>query len=254
MRSAPLAFASCLLWSALALGQASDPGLSAGGLAPPPAVEGQGATGGAGGTPTPEGTDQTLAEADREDSGRGLEFVWLNGEVGVQHFGLGTFSAKDLVGPDVTKTKLTGVVVGAGLGARIVFLTVGARFRYTHVRELKHFTAGLEGAVHFPFGSLEPYGGLGVGYARVLELTRTRALDGSDTAAPNAIAGLDARLFGGVDYYLTNLFSVGVNVSGDALFLFRSGNPALPAGDIYEKDGKSIGAGVTATAVGGFHY
>jgi hypothetical protein len=253
MRSASLVFASCFAWSALALGQAADPGLTAGGLAPPPKVEGQGAAGGADGAPTSQATDQSLAEADREDSGRGLEFVWLNGEIGVQHLGLETFGMNGLVGPDVSKRKYTMLTAGAGLGARLVFLTVGARFRYGYSRELKHFSVGAEGAVHFPFGALEPYGGLGLGYERVLELTRIGPL--TDTGArPFTIAGLDARLFGGVDYYLTNMFSVGANVSGDVLFLFRSGDGTLAEGDVYRTDGKSIGAGVTATAVGGLHF
>lgn len=258
MRTAWLAFAPCFLWSALALGQAADPALNAGGLAPPPAVEGQGDGDGADGAPTAQGTDAALAEADREDSGRGLEFVWVNGEVGLQHLGLETFSGKDLVGPDYFKRTHTGLVVGAGLGARIVFLTVGARFRYGRAKELEHFTVGLEGAVHFPFGALEPYGGLGVGYARVLDLKRTLVEDdGTDVALTklNPIAGVDARLFGGVDCYLTNMFSVGANVSGDVLFLFRSGKEGVdPAADFYGKDGRSIGAGVTVTAVGGLHF
>jgi hypothetical protein len=257
MRSASFAFTPCLLWSALALAQAADPGLNAGGLAPPPKVEGQGASGGADGGPTPQGTDATLAEADREDSGRGLEFVWLNGELGVQHLGLETFSGNDLLGADVPKRKFTSLIAGAGLGARIVFLTVGARFRYGHAKDFKHFTVGLEGAVHWPFGALEPYGGLGVGYARVLKLERI-ALDPqrSDSAYSSSqpIAGLDARLFGGVDYYLTNMFSVGANLSGDVLFLFRSSDAAAPASSPYARSGKSIGAGVTATAVGGLHF
>jgi hypothetical protein len=252
MRSAPLAFASCFLWSALSFGQAADPGLNAGGLAPPPKVEGQG---GADGAPTPEGTAATLAEADREDSGRGLEFVWLNGELGVQHLGLETFSANDLLGPDVPKRKYTSLIAGAGVGARIVFLTVGARFRYAYAKELEHFNVGLEGAVHFPLGALEPYGGLGVGYARVLNVVREVPLDGADATEMQPITGVDARLFGGVDYYLTNMFSVGVNVSGDVLFLFRSASDGADSGsDVYVRKGKSIGAGVTATAVGGLHF
>jgi hypothetical protein len=49
------------------------------------------------------------------------------------------------------------------------------------------------------------------------------------------------------------MFSVGVNVSGDVLFLFRSGE-GVPTSYVYSKDGSSIGAGVTATAVGGLHF
>jgi hypothetical protein len=255
MRSALLVFAPCFLWSAPALGQAAEPGLDAGGLAPPPAVEGQGGSDGGDAAPSPQGMDATLAEADRKDSGRGLEFVWLNAEIGVQHLGLETFSGKDLVGPDVIHRKFTSLIAGAGLGARIVFLTVGARFRYGYAKDLKHFTVGAEGAVHWPFGALEPYAGLGAGYARVLERTRTGNLAAGTDTKPNSIAGLDARLFGGLDYYLTNLFSVGANVSGDALLLFRSSSDGAASDtDVYGRDGNSIGAGVTATVVGGLHF
>jgi hypothetical protein len=256
MRSASLVFASCFAWSALALGQAAEPGLTAGGLAPPPKIEGQGATGGTDGTGaagSQQATDQALAEADREDSGRGLEFVWLNGEVGVQHFGFETFSGKDLVGTDA-RTKFTSLTAGAGLGARIVFLTVGARFRYGYSKELKHFSVVAEGAVHFPLGALEPYGGIGLGYVRVLDLDRSSDDAPAAPLAMKPIAGFDGRLFGGVDYYLTNLFSVGVNVSGDVLVLFRSGEGTAATNGIYAADGKGIGAGVTATAVGGLHF
>ena len=106
--------------------------LSAGGLAPPPAVESQGDKP----AQTPDQTQADLERSDREDSGRGLAFVWLNGEVGVAHYGLQTFEGSELVDASVP-SKQTGLVLGAGLGLRLVFLSAGVRFRYAAFSDWK---------------------------------------------------------------------------------------------------------------------
>jgi hypothetical protein len=237
-------------WSANARAQAPAD-LSAGGLAPPPAVESQSdAEAAAAG---PNQTETELAEADRRDSGRGLEFVWLNGEIGVGHFGLGTFKKDDLLGPGPGTTQ-TGLVVGGGAGLRLVFWTLGARFRYGAFSDWKLWTLGLEGGLHMPLGALEPYATLGVGYASVSPSVEIAELDGTAGSGSASAKGLDARLGVGVDYYLTNMFSVGLNVTGDMLVLSRSAVDGAAAGTTYASDGSSIGAGVTATFVGGLHF
>jgi len=271
MRASPLAVAWSVVvaWAAPALAQyappppaapapgAATPPLSAGGLAPPPAVESAPAPSAEPlpGAATPESTEQSLARADREDSGRGLEFVWLNGEVGVMHLGLGTFSSKHLLDPTDVRTKQTGLAVGAGAGVRLVFLTLGARFRYAPMPDLKLWTLGLEGGIHAPFGALEPYGMLDLGYVSM------GSFPGRSSFAK--AAGFDARLGGGVDYYLTNLFSIGVNVSADLMVLKRaagtcdSASPSYPItsfGQGYCLGGSSTAGAITATAVGGLHF
>lgn len=201
----------------------------------------------------PNRTEVDLQKADREDSGRGLEFVWLNGEIGIGHFGLGTFKHDNLAAPN-SDTQQTGLVVGGGAGVRLVFWTVGARFRYAAFSDWKLWTLGLEGGLHMPLGALEPYATVGVGYASVGSFSG----EGRVTPGPSdefSAKGLDARLGLGLDYYLTNMFSVGLNVTGDMLVLSRSAisDPAF-AGTPYASDGSSIGAGVTATFVGGLHF
>jgi hypothetical protein len=242
-------------WSTEARAQAPAD-LSAGGLAPPPAVESQADAEKDTGAPSP--TEAELAKADREDSGRGLEFVWLNGEIGVGHFGLGTFKQDDLVGVG-TPTTQTGLVAGAAAGVRLVFWTVGARFRYAAFQDWKLWTLGVEGGLHMPLGVLEPYATVGVGYASVGSM-KYGTIDAMGQAAagsgdgPSA-KGFDARLGVGLDYYLTNMFSIGLNVTGDMLVLSRSAlsDPEF-AGTVYTADGSSIGAGVTATFVAGLHF
>jgi hypothetical protein len=225
---------------------ASSSSLSAGGLAPPPALEAAPPPGAA--PATPAGTEAELAKADKEDSGRGLEFVWLGGEVGVMHLGLGTFKNDAVVDPLSMDTKQTGLVVGAGAGFRLVFLTLGARFRYAPLPDAKLWTLAAEAGLHAPLGALEPYGTLALGYVSV------GSLAGNDSAA---LHGFDARLGGGLDYYLTNMFSVGVNAGVELMVLSRNASACLPGSSsspVYCVDGSSVGGAVTATAVAGLHF
>jgi hypothetical protein len=224
------------------------PAPSPGGLAPPPAMESE--------TPAepPPGTatEAKLEEAEREDAGRGLEFFWLNGEIGAEHLGLRSFSDSDLVDAAAVGTSNTGLLYGGGLGFRLVFITGGARFRMAQFSEFKLWTLNLEAGLRVPMGSLEPYATLGGGYASSASL---KAL--GDAGPDIDVRGFDVRGGVGIDYYLTELFSAGVNLTGDVLFLSRSkiDTAALPAESaaIYGKDGSSIGGGVSLTALIGLH-
>lgn len=230
---------------------ASQSSLESGGLRPPEAVDGQQTSPDA----SAPSTEKELERADQQDSGRGLEWIWLNAEVGTQHLGLGTFKADQLVDPKLVKTTQTGLLVGAGIGARILVFTVGARFRLGKFQDFQLWTLNAEGGFRIPIGKLEPYVTLAAGYA---------ALGSFTTDAPAAskadVRGFNARLGAGLDYYLSNTFSVGGNLSGDVLFLSRSkvsGAAESTSGDeatVYAQDGSSIGAGATLTAVVGLHF
>lgn len=254
----PLALA---LASGHAAAQAA-PGLSAGGLAPPPAVEAAPVDA------APNATEQELARADREDSGRGLEFVWLNAEAGVQHLGLQTFHAKRLVDPALVETTQTGALFGAGAGVRLIFLTAGARFRFANFSAFQLWTLNAEFGMRIPLGAFEPYFTFGGGYASL------GSFDSSSLGAALSDAGinkgdLSARGFNlrggaGFDYYFGHTLSVGLNLSGDVLFLSRSkvtatmtpapGTPAEKAAALYTQDGTSIGGALALTALVGLHF
>lgn len=226
--------------------------LEAGGLRPPEAVDGTDPAPTPNAQPSPE---QELEEADREDAGRGLEWIWLNAEIGAQHLGLQTFKGDGLVDPRLVKTTQTGLLYGAGIGARLLVFTVGARFRMGAFQDWKLWTLGAEGGFRIPLGSLEPYFNVAAGYAALGSISA----DGPTSSKAEA-KGFNARVGVGLDYYLSNTFSVGGNLSGDLLFLSRSkvdGAEASTSGDeatIYSKDGSSIGAGTSLTAVVGLHF
>jgi hypothetical protein len=132
---------------------------------------------------------------------------------------------------------------------------VGARFRLGWFGDWRLWTLGAEGGLRIPMGRLEPYFTLGAGYA---------ALGAFSTSAPITaeadVRGVNARAGVGIDYYLSNTFSVGANLSGDLLVLSRpavAGASASTTGNeatIYAKDGSGIGAGATLTTVIGLHF
>ncbi len=256
IRSSLLLSTALVCWSGPLLAQSAPPApqsnLETGGLRPPEAVDTQPAS-----TPDPAApsTEEELAKADQEDAGRGLEWIWLNAEIGAQHLGLGTFKADQLVDPKLVKTTQTGLLYGAGIGARILVFTIGARFRLGTFKDWQLWTLDAEGGFRIPIGKLEPYFNVAAGYA---------SLGSFSTDAPVSskanVNGFNARLGAGLDYYLSNTFSVGGNLSGDVLFLSRKSvkdAAASASGDeaaVYAQDGSSIGAGATLTAVVGLHF
>jgi hypothetical protein len=192
--------------------------------------------------------------AEREDSGRGLQWVWLDGEVGVEHLGLQTFGSSHLVDASVTKTTQTGLLVGGGAGVRLFFMTFGPRFRFGSFSDWQLWTLDGEAGFHIPIGRLEPYFTLSAGYAAV------GALDPGSGISHDAVSirGWNLRAGGGLDWFASSAFSIGGRLTGEALFLSRSRVKSASLGanqqSVYAADGSAVGAGVSLTAVAGLHF
>jgi hypothetical protein len=224
--------------------------LQAGGLRPPEAVN-------AGSNPAPSQTEANLELADREDSGRGLEFVWLNAEAGPEYLGLETLRAKGLVDSNLIHSKDLGMAYGAGLGVRLLAFTFGARFRFGDFPDWQTWSLNAEAGLHLPLGQIEPYFALGGGYASLGAFDESKLNIAIDSAH-----GVDLRGGFGVDVYLSNTFSVGGNLTGDVLFLSRSASISVPlpanaqtaSQAVYAQHGSGIGAGATLSAVLGLHF
>jgi hypothetical protein len=225
--------------------------LESGGLRPPDAVDGDAPAA----DPAAQTPEKELEKADREDSGRGLEWIWLNAEIGGEHLGLQTLKSNDLLDPKLVKTTQTGLLYGAGLGVRILVFTAGVRFRLGSFSEWQLWTLNAEGGLRIPIGDFEPYFTVGGGYASLGSFSTT-----APASSKADVKGFDARIGAGLDYYLSNTFSLGANLTGEMLFLSRSkvsGAAASTSGNeaaIYAKDGSGIGAGATLTAVAGLHF
>jgi hypothetical protein len=236
-------------------GQGGSPGgLSAGGLTPPSSQPNDPYA-----TNPSTPTEQELERAEREDSGRGLEFFYINAEAGGEHLGLQTFQAKNLVDANVVETTQTGPVFGVGLGLRLVFLTIGPRFRIGLFDQWQLWTLNGELGLRIPLGNVEPYFTFGGGYASVGAFSGDNVGSGLNSQDVD-ITGYNIRGGFGLDFYLSNTFSIGANLTGELLVLTRPGvdpskiqNPGS-TDDVYEADGSSIGSGVTLTGVLGLHF
>jgi hypothetical protein len=200
--------------------------MQSGGLTPPP-----------GAWPPASSTAASLAEADRRDSGRGLEFFYVEPEVGAQYVSLEAFHGPLL--PEGTSTSAFGAMVGGAAGLRLLFFTAGPRVRFAHFSDFDLLTVDLELAWRFPLGSFEPYGMLGGGYAKLNTDLQGQTVD-----------GYNFRLGGGFDDYLTHVFSVGARLTGDVLRLRH--DPVVVNGQSLDTYG--LGLNVTTSLMLGLHF
>jgi len=254
MALAPEVFAQSDPYGSSSPGSAST--MNSGGLAPP----GSGNSTQSGYDPRHQSydTEQSLKAADESDSGRGLQFVWLNAEAGFQYLSLNTFHANNLVDSAFVKTSQAGAVYGLAAGLRLVFLTLGARFRLSDFSAWQLWTLDAEAGLRMPIGRVEPYFTFDAGYASLGAFAGANSALNLQSAN---IHGWNARLGFGLDFYLTKVVSVGALMTGDVLYLKRSRVPNLPtdpalaaAAKVYANDGSSVGGAATLTGVLGFHF
>jgi hypothetical protein len=229
------------------------PPLQTGGLTPPPSSP-------AVPSEAESATYRQLDRAEREDAGRGLEFVWLRVDAGYEYLSLDGLHANGLLDGSVIDNAGSTLLLGAGAGVRIIFLTFGARFQMARQSAWDLWTLSAEVGLHLPLGALEPSFTLSAGYASLGGLSPVGAPAGFD---PNRIdiSGFDSRLGAALDWYLNPLLSLGVQSSVELLVLSRSGatQPGLAGSssglaDFYGHDGSGVGLGASLAAVAGLHF
>jgi hypothetical protein len=230
--------------------------MQSGGLAPPP--PGSGPPPPAPAYPGyPNATQRRLEEAAREDSGRGLEFVYFDVGGGAQLAGLTAMSESGRLLPGTATNSAIGPYVSAAAGIRLLFLTAGPRFRFARFSDWDLWTLNLDLGWRIPLGNLEPYAVLGGGFAKV-----GRSAERVAGIGDVSISGFDVRIGSGLDYYVSNALSVGASVELDMLCLSRGGttvavptDPAMTAApESFARDASSVGIVLTAGAVVGLHF
>ena len=234
-------------------GLAPPPPMQSGGLAPPPPGGGPPPPASYPAYPNtaqpyPNAAQRQLEDAEHGDSGRGLEFVYFNAGGGVQFVSLDALGGSDsFFTPQAGDTSAFGPYFSASAGLRLLFLTVGPSFRFGHFSNWDLWTLNLDLGWHIPLGNLEPYAMLSGGFAK---LAYTRDIFGG--ASPST-TGFDIRLGGGVDYYITNVFSVGGTLQVDLLRLSRGGvHDAM--GNVIAAEAAGVGLSATAGALVGLHF
>jgi hypothetical protein len=164
-------------------------------------------------------------EARAQSNDRGLELVYLNAEVGGAYVNIGDqFTNQGGQG---------GAVIGVGAGLRFVYLTLGVRGRIAPLSAFTLYEANLEVGVHLPKGGWDPYFNLHGGYAHAsMNSNGEEVVVGpiSAEATPPSPSGGDIGVSVGTDYYFSSLFSIGQDVTLDALVLSTSATTITVAG------------------------
>jgi hypothetical protein len=182
-------------------------------------------------------TQQQLDNSIKQDSGRGFEIAYLNAEAGGGYMSLGS-------GLGLDKASSGGAMVGVGAGVRFITWTLGARFRLLPMSAFTAWQLNGEAGFHLPVGSWDPYANLHVGYVKASANDTT-----FDVPSPH---GLDLGISIGSDYYLSALFSLGIDATADALFLKRAASTA--AGSPLTSDASSTGVAVIGSLHAGLHF
>jgi hypothetical protein len=224
--------------------------LEAGGLRPPSST-----------TPSPAASEsetlRQLERAEHEDAGRGLEFFWVDVEGGYEYLSLQGFRSNALLDGDAVADAGSGYALGVGAGVRLIFVTLGGRFRLARASDWDLYTLDAEVGLHLPFGALEPSFTFAAGYA-ALGSPSAEGSSGFDAGLVD-VSGVNARLGANLDYYVNPLLSFGARGSFEALALWRGGAEqpaAVPAGTAatYARDGDGVGFGLTLSAALGLHF
>ncbi len=212
-------------------------------------------------------TSTRLQDAERSDSGRGLEIAYSQASVGAAFVGLDTLSKSNL---GLNKTSEGGPVFGLGAGLRLLFFTLGARARVTTLSDFDFWQLDLEAGYHVPIGRWDPYVAVHGGYAfetsaGAAQLPSPGGAGGSfSSTAANQVAvhAGEAGVSGGLDYYVTPLVSVGADATAELLFLARPKQTADAAvtqasaasSPLYNSSGSSVGLGLSASLHAGLHF
>ena len=237
-------------------------GMHSGGLAPPAPLGAPPNGGPAPTTPPSPTVSSDLDEAKEDDAGRGLSWFWIEAQGGFEHVGLQTFNVDEqALSAGFVETSASGGAISAGLGAQLVFVTLGARGGLGIFPEWQIARIGGELGFRIPIGFVEPRFDLGGGYAALANL--------EDGVVPEAVSitGFYARASAGVDFYPADVLALGVLASFDFMGLTRPGvSPADLAalrgsGDISDAqasllaaEGSGYGSTIAVQGTAGLHF
>ncbi len=205
--------------------------------------------------------DQKKVDTTREleDGGLGLEWVYLNADVGAAGTDLASLKSSNW---QLQDNSASGPAFGIGAGVRLIFLSAGFRVRDLQLSSFNLWETDLEAALHFRIWRFDLYLGARGGYAFLgsFSADSLRTSTGS-SASTVTVHGWNVGPTLGLDYYITKLVSVGVDTNAEVLFLRRPPLPLQPGqtvapqyASLYADSGSSIGAGFVGVAHLGIHF
>jgi hypothetical protein len=194
-----------------------------------------------------------------QTGGLGLEWIYLNADMGVAYTDLVSVRNSNW---QLQDNSATGPAFGIGAGVRLIFLSLGLRARDLAFPTFNMWETDLEALFHFRVWRIDGYLGARGGYAflgsfSADSISRSTSTDPSDVT----VHGWNVGPTVGLDVYITKLVSVGVDGNAEFLFLERPPIP-LKAGQtvpnglqgLYADSGSSVGAGFVGMAHLGIHF
>jgi hypothetical protein len=194
-----------------------------------------------------------------EDGGLGLEWVYLNADVGSAFTDLVSLKSSNW---QLQDNSASGLALGVGAGVRLVFLSAGLRVRDLQLSSFSLWETDLEAALHFRIWRFDLYLGARGGYAFTGEFSADSLRTSTGSSASNVtVHGWNVGPTFGLDYYITKHVSLGVDANAEVLFLKRPPIPLQPGQTVapefeglYADSGSSVGAGFVGVAHLGIHF
>ena len=163
-----------------------------------------------------------------QDSGLGLEWVYLNADVGGAYTNMQSLSESNLA---IQQASSAGRARSASAPACACSSSpLGARARDLQLSSFNLWELDGEAAFHIRIWRIDPYFGVRGGYAFVGSLG-SGAVSVASGGSPSDVSvhGVNVGPMFGIDVYLSSLVSIGVDANAEFLFLKRPPAP-LPAG------------------------
>ncbi len=140
------------------------------------------------------------SQDEEDDSGLGLEWVWLNADLGGAYANMQSFSASTFA---LQKTESGGPMFGVGAGVRLLFFTLGVRVRDLQLSSIGSlWQLDVEAGFHTRIWRIDPYFGVRGGYDFVGSLNASSvqvAAGGSPSDV--SVHGFNMGPMVGIDYY-----------------------------------------------------
>jgi hypothetical protein len=203
-------------------------------------------------------SDKDTVTRQLEDGGLGLEWLYLNADLGVAYTNLISLRSSNW---QIIDNSATGPAFGIGAGVRLVFFSAGVRVRDLEMSSFNMWETDLEAALHFRIWRIDCAIGARGGYAFLGQFSSDALSTAMSTSASSVTAhGWNVGPTVDLDFYLSKLISIGVDANAEFLFLERpplspqgeTMNPALAP--LYEQSGSSVGAGFLAMSHVGVHF
>ncbi len=205
------------------------------------------------------------ASDEKDDSGLGLEWVYLNADAGFAYTNLASLSETNL---GLQQSSSAGGAFGVGAGVRLLFFTLGVRARDLQLSSFNLWELDGEAAFHLRIWRIDPYFGVRGGYAFSGSFgSGAASLASGSSSSDLSVHGWNVGPMVGLDIYLSHLVSIGFEGNAEFLLLERPALP-LPPGvtsadvkmlpaeqqQLYSLSGSSVGVGAIATAHLGLHF